>query len=806
MAFCTFYLLAAFASGSVLTVHTQFDQPDLQNGIHGLKVTLPGSPLIGHPGEPLLPKSSLRLLIPFGERVVGLEVLPLTTHMLIEGVSPEVAQAPRPASLGGPVLRTMARAEIYQGDHDWPSNPLISWREDIYRGYRILSLVLSPLSFEGKSGRLNLIRDLEIRVSTEADDELRSKSESMLRSDADTRARVNSIVENPHMLESYLQLDQGRESDRDFDDLDYLILGTERWAPQMDEYVEFLKTRGYRAKYFTRSWVASQFEGRDEPELIRNFIKQVYQESDIEYLLIVGDARDEDGIPHRGLFCQSYSTTDYDLPADIYYGALDGDWNSDGDGRWGEPGEADLFPELAVGRACVSDEEGLANFIRKQMLYQEAPVVDKVNRALMLGEKLWDNPLTWGGSYKDEIWHGSENNGLSTAGLPASMAVGSLYERDWVWQKEHLVVILRDGVGIVNHQGHAYYNLAAKIHNNDLPQLDNDGVTDAIGFFYSQGCYCGSFDDKASYGGYQSDCFGERVTTQYGGFAAAVMNSRYGWGNAGGTAGPSQYFDREFFDALFGEQIFEVGMANDDSKMDLAWMVDYPGMRWCLYDLNLFGDPAMEIWTGTPRSLQITQLEGLKKNSHDVSLRVVSGLAPVPGARVTLYRADMEILEVVTTNISGQAFIETEPLEEGRYTLTAWRHNYVAHRSKHDIKLGDLPGEEPSDQEGNRGNDSEDAWVSPRVFALQGNLPNPFNPSTTISFTSLGDGPLGLNIFDVEGRRVRSLIDARHFDAGLHSVEWDGRDERDRELGSGVYFMVLTSGNASDTGKMLLLK
>jgi len=91
-------------------------------------------------------------------------------------------------------------------------------------------------------------------------------------------------------------------------------------------------------------------------------------------------------------------------------------------------------------------------------------------------------------------------------------------------------------------------------------------------------------------------------------------------------------------------------------------------------------------------------------------------------------------------------------------------------------------------------------------FKFVGVHPNPFNPSTTIQFDLAVDGWVDLTIYDLEGRRVRSLLSASYLSVGNHSVIWDGRDEQGRELGSGVYFSLLSSGDVSDTGKMLMLK
>jgi len=92
---------------------------------------------------------------------------------------------------------------------------------------------------------------------------------------------------------------------------------------------------------------------------------------------------------------------------------------------------------------------------------------------------------------------------------------------------------------------------------------------------------------------------------------------------------------------------------------------------------------------------------------------------------------------------------------------------------------------------------------------LNPSSPNPFNPSTTISFTLDADGhqhfPLSLRIFDVEGRQVRKLLDeTRH--AGTHRVSWDGRDDKGNVLSSGIYLVELESQGIRARSKVTLLK
>ena len=88
---------------------------------------------------------------------------------------------------------------------------------------------------------------------------------------------------------------------------------------------------------------------------------------------------------------------------------------------------------------------------------------------------------------------------------------------------------------------------------------------------------------------------------------------------------------------------------------------------------------------------------------------------------------------------------------------------------------------------------------------LRPNYPNPFNPSTTIEFVVAETAPVTVEIFDVKGRRVATLI-REEFQPGAHQVTWEGTDESGRGLASGIYFCRMQAGDYSRTIKMLLVK
>jgi hypothetical protein len=100
---------------------------------------------------------------------------------------------------------------------------------------------------------------------------------------------------------------------------------------------------------------------------------------------------------------------------------------------------------------------------------------------------------------------------------------------------------------------------------------------------------------------------------------------------------------------------------------------------------------------------------------------------------------------------------------------------------------------------------AESGSYIPAVYALHQNLPNPFNPTTTIRIDLPAAANVTLSIFNVRGQLVRQLVD-EDLTAGVKKVIWDGRDGAGRSVASGIYFYSVRAGEFSDTKKMILLK
>jgi hypothetical protein len=98
-----------------------------------------------------------------------------------------------------------------------------------------------------------------------------------------------------------------------------------------------------------------------------------------------------------------------------------------------------------------------------------------------------------------------------------------------------------------------------------------------------------------------------------------------------------------------------------------------------------------------------------------------------------------------------------------------------------------------------------EATLGEIITRLEQNRPNPFNPSTEITYRLGADSRASLKIYDVTGRLIRTLVDQRQ-ESGVYHAMWDGRDGEGRLVSSGVYFYKLNAGNFTQTRRMVLLK
>ncbi|MCK4341092.1 MAG: hypothetical protein KAY37_05135 [Phycisphaerae bacterium] len=575
---------SAFAAAERLTVDYSFDCPAISAVTLGDRqydrVTMPAVPNCGQVGEPALPAGGARILLPFGAEVASIEIVPSEKVSLGSGYLIEPVSRPAPlSSRFEPPRAPTPDPAIYGWDRAFPGVGFEEIGTQSFRGYQILTLKLQPVQYVPTSGELYYYPHLTVVVNTAAT----GRASTLYRGLETDRREVLARVDNPEAVDTYAVT--GTRGARSYN---LLILAAPSLIGPFGALKDYHDANGILTEIHTTSEA-----GGSNPDDVRNYIREQYLNNGIEYVII---GADDDIIPAKDLYVAAWDggPQEYAMPADIYFACLDGTYNYDGDALWGEPtdgeggGEVDLVAEVYVGRAAVGSNSEATRFVAKTIWYLTGQHLQPKN-VLLVGEHLgFGGVAEYAGNVLDELIDGSDASGYTTVGIPSyPFEIVTLYERDWPWSLTDIVAHINGGTHVIDHLGHGNSEYAMKLFSSDiLSRLTNEDLC----FVYSQTCTAGHFDVM--------DCWAEHmnIKTDQGAFAV-IMNARYGWGTYYTTDGPSQRFNREFWDAVYNpaENMPQIGRANQDSKEDNLYRIDESCMRWCTYELTLFGDPTVPI-------------------------------------------------------------------------------------------------------------------------------------------------------------------------------------------------------------------
>jgi len=780
-------ILLSRALLAAVVEHTyEFSDPQIirQNDTHLLDFG--NSYQAGRVGQPTLPVQGIALWLPAGQVAQRIEFQFSEMKILPEKINLTPRQLPQKYSTPG--TPSYEKDETVYAGTTPIQMPHGQVETHYLHGHPVALASVSPVNYIPATQTLAYFRQVRVRIETIPD----PRTNISPAYKPHVKSDLLAFVDNRNQVEQAFGI-QTQETD-----YDYLIITIDAFIDDYTPLADYYNERGVRTQIVPVEWIGREFSGKDAAEQIRNFIIDQYTKHGVQQVLLASDADSKTGgqmqVPARGFYAEVQSSQlykEYGIPSDLYYSALDGNWNTDGDKLWGEPGEDDLLPEVAVGRICADSPREIFNMMQKIKNYQSYPVVGDISKVLLAGENLWTNPDTDGGDYLDLLIGGSQENGYETVGLPPEFEFTTLYDRDHDWNNKELLTAMKQGCNFLFHSGHSNESMVmrfslAGITENNFKNVD--GVTHLNPIVYSHGCLAAAIDWQNPD---NRDCIAEEMLALPNFAVAYVGNSRFGWFNEGQTEGPSAHLHREFVHALYGLEKTRIGEAHRISRLRTAPFVTIPNeyepgaTRWTFYACNVLGDPALDLWTDFAGEFEkVTYPDTLLANTAFV---ISTG---VPDAIVTVSNDSGHVYSQ-TSDAAGQVTFAIDSVTAApEWKLVLTRHNFVPFEAKIFTKIT-----RPANVAG------KPATTTPVNFDLSAGFPNPFNPETTFHFALTRSGKISLSVYNPAGQLIENLVD-REFAAGNYSIHWQAGNT----ISSGIYLVRLESNEGMITRRVVLLK
>ncbi|MEM4713499.1 MAG: C25 family cysteine peptidase [Candidatus Bathyarchaeia archaeon] len=623
----------------------EFPTPIITDGSHGVSILMDGLPVYGAPSEPILPFRLVKALIPQGKGVKSINV-DVGDKVVLDGkFFVDYGKTPLPI-LPDVIADDQPNDAIYNSEDPFPGVLFSDVSVQYFRGCKILMLKLHPVQYVPKTGEISYFKTMALTITLDETGDI----SPLFRGLPQDRDLVASFVDNPGEIQTYTQtLDPPRSNLVDpLDSYSYVIITTNALKSSFQPLINSKIAEGLTATIVTvedimkepaYNWNGvfgdgySQFN--DTQAHIRNFIKDAYLNWETEYVLLGGDAGPTTVIPYRGIYCYGGDYTKI-IPSDMYYAALDGSWDADRDGYFGEtvyrwttppPGhttaprngtageEADFFIEVWIGRAPVTTTAQATRFIEKTLAYEQDvqtnPEAPYLQNALLIGESL--DAITQGGNGQDRV-----------AEIIQYYTLTRLYARDGT----HSATTVRSQLSsgnylVVCHDGHSSSSSVMSCSRTQASGLTNQKYF----FVYTLGC------DSAAF---EVDSVAERfITSTTGGAFAYIGNSRYGWYVQGSTDGAGDRYMRQFF------LVINDGFKNLGKALALSKMREPVLDRWTVFELTLLGDPETQLFTSVKAPTAFfevrTDLLAVPRIGGVVELRGTAKRGPAEGSTFSNY-------------------------------------------------------------------------------------------------------------------------------------------------------------------------
>jgi len=558
--------------------------------------------------------------------------------------------------------------QIYGSSEFFPDSPVVLSSCGSLRGYRICQVTIAPFKYSPHKRKLYVLKKLSLNVKTDYHPAgIAPKRVTPL-----GRSVLEKLVEDLVLNKRYIRNADFRpltvvEENKDdipateFPSLlgapvDLVVITDDNQAASFEAFLRFKKLLGINGVVKKVSWIRQHYNGVDDAEKIRNFIKDALIQWGVSFILLGGDT---DLIPTRFIWIDRtviYSSLLLPIASDLYFSDLDGNWNFDGDEKFGEVADSiDLYPDLFVGRLPTTSPDEVAAYLNKLHNYFFPSAVDYQTKALFFSSNLETN---WPGlPYAYEL---AEH-------LPVHFTKSFLDETLGNLTSESLKDSIKAGAGVVVGIGHGDVNTMC-IHYCWPRTFINNFYFDSLvnapfyGLMFVVTCYTNPF---------QSDCLGEHwVLNPQGGGLAYI----------GPTSSSEGSLHKEYMkvlcDGLFNSDstwYLHTALGRALAYAKIPYIGNAQNNNWSRvhqFSISLLGDPTVVLWNTSPVHLTGVTVSPETLQVGDDTLYFSFDPAVVPDhIEVIFYKEGETFIRDVIDPITLRCRVKTETPGYLKYTL-----------------------------------------------------------------------------------------------------------------------------------------
>ena len=502
--------------------------------------------------------------------------------------------------------------ETYASDQPWPEAQGKYLGEGALREHKFVRVAYCPFSYRPLSGKLEYYPSMTVSIEYQL-----SATPVAVYADPIADKRAAELFVNYDEAQDWYQPTMSPKEVND-----YVIITDVGLRASLQPLVEWKESLGFTVNVTTIDYIESSYAGFDRVERIRNFLKDVYEEWGVRYVLLAGGLGI---IPMRQCFPDPTNHdpgSEYCPPTDYYYADLTSNWDSDGDGYYGELDQdaVDFVPEVIVGRLPFSTASELEALCTKLVAFESDKGAWKQNALLVGAMSNYNNqynglPGTDGAVLME----------LMIADMPGGWNYTSLYEKAGVDPSTYacdlpltranvLSTLSSQSFGIINWWAHGSSDAAWRFWwDHD----DGDGLPESSELYWEDFLNmwdCPSLDDSHPSVIFSCSCnngwleYSDNMTTELlqdgsVGIASSTRVSWFieGWGviNWGGNASIDQHFFRYLINEAqpFGDALFSSKMYYYNNYFWGGYDYDWSPQQ-NMFDFCAFGDPS-QVFLGT---------------------------------------------------------------------------------------------------------------------------------------------------------------------------------------------------------------